>query len=198
VIPPQSWGHQSAGVAPSQLDRMRRNLKKCTHLGDTKGCTATTIQWVYGKYIDPFIDIRVQHIREWMDLWDSMDTDVRRRVRKFWSREMPGIVKDPMRWREVKGPISATIATVHDIGWKPAAPDRWRTSEDYMAMVGSAPFSSAHIQAQARRDLDRALAEKACLHADGVGMGSCIILDPAKKGEEAIPQGGENEGGRGG
>ena len=181
VAPQQSFGHQSMGSAPSNVGKMRSNMKKTTHLGSTRGCTTTTINWIYGTNADPGVDIRLQQIREWMALWSSAGKMIRKRIRRFWSRCMPGVVNDPLKWQKARGPITATICTICEIGWKPAAPDRWFTEDNQLALVGASPYASAHILMHAKTALQRKQVAEARDHADSSGMGDDVGLGPARK-----------------
>ncbi len=93
---------------------------------------------------------------------------------------MLGLVGDQLRWKAACGPITGTINTLIDAGWKPAAPDRWLSPKGEMALVGATPYANAHVRAEVRSDLEAAAAREASEHAVGEGIGDCVRLGLAR------------------
>ncbi len=177
VIPTQSYGHQAQGVGKTLMAQMRKNVKMCTHMGSLRGCTTTTIWWCLGASADPAIRIPMEQLAEWQDIWTGADEDQRRRIRRQWMRVMPGLIKDANRWRAVTGPLSATVCTLHDIGWKPAGPAHWRVNPHLMAHVGGAMFAKADIMLKAQADIVSRLADEASAHDHGKGINGSSLLN---------------------
>ena len=94
---------------------------------------------------------------------------------------MPTLVGDPRRWRRAKGMVAGTICTLVEIGWKPAAPDRWVTADNVMAMVGTAPFAAARILVQATAAIQERTLRQNSAHAHSDGIGKHPSLEPARK-----------------
>ncbi len=180
VNPMQSYGHQGMGVSPTMLVPLRRNMKKATHLGDSKGCVATTIRWAHGDRCDPAVELRCQQVDAWMKLWRGADPEMRRRIRRFGMSSLPQLAKADDRWSRAKGTITGTICTLLEVGWIHAAPDRWRTRNGTMAMVGATSYADAVVLSEVRKQLEINVAREAEAHSHGQGIGDKISLGPAR------------------
>ncbi len=101
-------------------------------------------------------------------------------------RVMPGLIKDANRWRAVTGPLSATVCTLHDIGWKPAGPAHWRVNPHLMAHVGGAMFAKAHIMPKAQADIVSRLADESSAHDHGKGINGSMLLNGARKAKKQL------------
>ena len=122
---PQLYGYQGTGLPPSAIAKVRAMALEAS--GANRGgqvCTATVLAIKYGDDRDPEITIRVGQIKAWIEFWHTADLDLRNRTRKAWSRALPNVL-GPNRWKYVCGFMTATIATLADIGWTPDHPDRW-------------------------------------------------------------------------
>ncbi len=104
---------------------------------------------------------------------------------------MPTLVKREDRFRAIKGPLAATIATIHEAGWKPAGAAHWRVDEQTIAHVGGAAFAKTHILAKLQDDIARQLAIRANEHSHGCGMGADICLDAARRAKHLLVKAGE-------
>ncbi len=93
---------------------------------------------------------------------------------------MLGLVSNLARWSQSCGPAVATINSLIEAGWKPAAPDRWRSPRAEMAMVSATPYANALIKQELRSDMEAVVANEAEEHADGQGIGRSINLGPAR------------------
>ncbi len=180
VQPMQQYGHQACGASRRQVDAMRRNLKMASHMGPTRGCLSTTIRWIHGEGADPLVTMRLEQFEAWFDLWEKADTVERRRIRKHWVRVMPTLVAAEDRWSKSNGPAAGIICALVEMGWRPAAPDRWRSPRGMMAMVGCTPYADALIREELRRDLEACAAKEAEAHHDSSGIGDRILLGPAR------------------
>ncbi len=186
VIPTQSCGHQAQGVGGALMSQMRRNVKKCTHMGSLRGCTTTTIWWCFGAGADPAVRLPLEQLAEWQGIWAASGEEQRRRIRRQWMRMMPKLIKDHNRWRAARGPMSATICTIRDIGWKPAGPAHWRVNTHLMAHVGGTTFAKAHILMKAQGDIMKRLANAASTHDHGKGISDCILLNGARRAKKLL------------
>ncbi len=180
VQPMQQHGHQACGASRRQVDAMRRNLKLASHMGPTRGCLATTIRWVHGEGVDPLVSLRLEQFEAWFDLWEKAGTEERRRIRRHWMRVMPSLVSDDDRWSRSNGPAAGVICALAEIGWRPAAPDRWRSPRGAMAMIGCTPYANALVREELRLDLEARAAREAEEHHDSAGIGDRILLGPAR------------------
>ena len=188
----QSYGHAAQGASCAQVSSMRANIKAGTTLGTTCACTTTAIAWIYGEYVDPYISIRVEQLATWIDLWVSYGSDVQSKLQNMWRKKLSAIICNRKHmWSLAKGPMTATICTLLEIGWKPTSPSRWFTGESW-AMVGSASYSKAHILGQAQQDLKARLWSKAARHRNhGKGLETGAYLFAAKKARANLVKEGE-------
>ena len=65
----------------------------------------------------------------WITMWRGFNVDTRRKIRKVCWKKAPILARDPRRWNQAAGPISATICSVLEPGWKPSTPGFWQTPE---------------------------------------------------------------------
>ncbi len=189
--PKQSYGHQAQGASPSLLASMRRNFKRSARVGRAMGCTTTTIWWTYGRGADPAVRVPLEQIGVWHDLWVNADVALRKRIRRQWMRRLPALIKSDSRWNDAKGPMAATICTVHDMGWKPSSPSHWMVGDAMQACIGGASFSRAHILAKAQSDIEANLSRGAAEHQHGKGIGDDILLDGARRARRTLVRTGE-------
>ena len=63
--------------------------------------------------------------------------------------------------------MGACILTLHELGWKPAAPDRWQQGEKWWAYTGGDP---EELLEAIRKDISQKLWKKAAEHIGGEGL----------------------------
>ena len=91
-------------------------------------CSATLLTLRLGPGVDPEVSEPVAQIRDWIQVWLAMDAGARSEVLQAWR-----IVCDELsdlrpneRWREVRGQMAATIATLLQFEWQPLMPRVWK------------------------------------------------------------------------
>ena len=67
--------------------------------------------------------LRVDQFRSWFTLRFGLDAAQRESTRRAWHKLLRQLQDPNGRWRRVKGPAGATVATLLDLGWAPLAPD---------------------------------------------------------------------------
>ena len=79
----------------------------------------------------------VEHIKLWMQVYERYRTVEckREQLKLAWIRALPRFVHKGVNWSNVGGPLTATIATIAEQGWKPIAPGHWRTPDETMEAV---------------------------------------------------------------
>ena len=127
--PVQIYVDTAQGASNAQVDAMCRNLKLGTVLGKTQACPITTVAWFFGVKRVPQTAARGEQISERIPMWRICNVDTRRKIRIFWRKEAPMLVGNPRRWNQATGPISATICSVLDAGWKPSSPGFWQSPD---------------------------------------------------------------------
>ncbi len=165
---------------------MRRNFKAASHLGHTVGCTTSILWWSYGVTVDPQIQVSLEQLSSWIDVWHSADTPMRARVRRAWKTTMPNIMKSQSRWQQARGFMTATIVTVAELGWRPASPSHWRVDESTMAVVDELKYAKPQVLERALSDLTRILAKSAAEHPQGRGIERGINFEGARKARRQL------------
>ena len=62
----------------------------------------------------------------------ELEGPTRDRLRAQWHKDYARLSVAEHPWALVTGPLSATIATVMDLGWHPSEPDRWASADRTM------------------------------------------------------------------
>ena len=127
VWPTMAYGISGYGASPTMIREMRTIA---ANAADAKAghCATTQIALEFGETQDPGVKARLMIVKDWVALWNSHG-DKKDRIRKVWAKEYLKM-QGPYRWRTVAGPIGATIATLLDINWDPAAPDVWQDCKE--------------------------------------------------------------------
>ena len=94
-------------------------------LGAQGQCTTTAIELEFGHRGDPALLARLTVIKDWIWMWTQASGSHKVRLRRTWQK-VRKVLRSRHRWKRVRGPLAATIATLYDMGWTPIAPDTWR------------------------------------------------------------------------
>ena len=138
----QVYGHTAQGASIAQVNAVCKNLKMGTVMGKTKACAISSR--FFGVKRVPQTATGVKQVSEWFTKWRGFNVDTRRRIRKVWVKRLPLRQKTPRRWNQATGPISATICSVLEVGWKPSTPGFWQ-APDASATLDGALFNEAQI-----------------------------------------------------
>ena len=118
-----SYGASAYGCGKSTIRKFRTSALHAT--GIAKGaCTYIGIRLQLGDDADPAIRLRTLILKDCIKLWTDASIALRLKIRNIWRRRQHAC-SGVNRWCNVKGPISALIALVTDLGWDVAAPDVW-------------------------------------------------------------------------
>ena len=108
-----------------------------------------------------------------------------RRIRRFWRKKAPVLAGNPRRWNQATGPISATICSVLEAGWKPSSPGFWQ-SPDGRATLDGALFNKARIIDSFSSDVEMQTWKAAARHSSSSGLEKGVITDFAKKARSQL------------
>ena len=97
----------------------------------------------------------------------------------------PMLAGNPRRWNQATGPISATICSVLEAGWKPSSPGFWQ-SLDGSATLDGALFNRAQIIDSFSSDMEMQTWKAAARHSASSGLEKGIITDFAKKARSQL------------
>ena len=178
IHPVQIYGHTAQGASNAQVNAMCRNLKLGMVLGKTQACPITTVAWFFGAKCVPQTAARVEQISEWI-------FDTRRRIRRVWRKKAPVLAGNPRRWNQSTGPISATICSVLEAGWKSSSPGFWQ-SLDGSATLDGALFNKAQIIDSFSSDMEMQTWKAAARHSSSSGLEKSIITDFATKARSQL------------
>ena len=118
-------------------------------------------------------------------MWRNCNVDTRRRIRQVWRKKAPMLASNPRRWNQATGPISATICSVLEAGWKPSSPGFWQTP-DGSATLDGALFNKAQIIDSFSSDMEMQTWKTAARHSSSSGLEKGIITDFAKKARSQL------------
>ena len=155
------------GAAPGTLRELRRQTAEAAGIGGSKRCLTSTIAIAFGEDKDPATEIPIRIVTNWLRMWEEATDQQKKKIRKAWARQLPKLLhKRP--WSRVVGPMGATIATLASIGWKPAAPDKWKRGEGWWVIVPGG--STLEMIAEIREDVQSELWLEASGHWAGGGL----------------------------
>ena len=117
------YGSTTHGIAPASVHKMRRMALGVTAMPTRGACITTSLHLCLGVERDPAIQYPLEIIWQWLQLLYDKAFDTRRYAR-CWMNTL-GMFCGSANWLKVTGPVSATIATLLEAGWKPDAHDCW-------------------------------------------------------------------------
>ena len=119
-----SWpsGHAGTCVCPSSQTRKRALAAKSCGKKTKTVCTTTILHFPFGETGDPAIRCPLDQLRTWFELQrqDSEHRLSKIEVARAWVAAA-GNMRKGSRWSMVKGLLTATMATLHDVNIIPAA-----------------------------------------------------------------------------
>ena len=116
---------------------------------------------------------------------ENFNVDTRRRIRQVWRKKAPMLASNPRRWNQATGPISATICSFLEAGWKPSSPGFWQTP-DGSATLDGALFNKAQIVDSFSSEMEMQTWKTAARHPSSSGLEKGIITDFAKKARSQL------------
>ncbi len=167
---PTVWGPAGQGLAPSTLRKLRAQvagISTCRYQGP---CATTAIRLGFTGRADPFVALRGELPQNWVQLWHSSELqEERRAVERAWEKLRANLMAAKSRWGRARGPISAVICTLMDLGWSPVAPSRW-VDPDGESFDLDAFDVDQLLDFELRGSLDQAVWESAEAHHHGGGL----------------------------
>ena len=177
--PVQVYGHTAQGASTAQVNAMGTVMSK------TQACAISTVAWFFVERRVPQTATRVEQVSEWITMWRGFNVDTRRRLPEVWGKKAPTLAKDPRRWNQATGAVSATICSVLGAGWKPSTPGFWQ-APDASATLDGALFNKAQIIDSFSKDMEMVTWKRAAGHSLSSGMEKGIITDFAKKARSQL------------
>ncbi|CAK0800747.1 unnamed protein product, partial [Prorocentrum cordatum] len=198
VLPMADYSDKVFGAAPSVINSWRKALGQTLAKKWPGRCLTTLLQLRVGRK-DPQYQIVHRLVESWMSIIfkPGFDLELARRTwrtarRRIDSRDL----KD--RWRGITGVVSATIATLLDIGWDPVGPWAWISDlgERFMApdrIIGQSPQDMSALKDAISDTIDRMLWDKASRHWNGKGLEEGADVCEARRHLTSLKKKGEYE-----
>ena len=124
-FPQALWGHVSQGIAPTVLDRFRTQVAAATGICQPGKCRTTAIALAFGQGSGPAVKVVREQVGSWLSLWEGCP-ELRGDVRVAWVFHSERVIGERgPDWHKITGPMTATIATLHNHGWKARCPVAW-------------------------------------------------------------------------
>jgi hypothetical protein len=121
-----AWGHQAHGMAPTEVEKLRKSLLKATGFRKAGGC-ATLVFMLHLPGKDPLQTIPIELISTWTEIAAKLDPSDMERA---WVHNVSRLKKaGHRRWNKVFGHMAAVAATLQDKGWDATAANLWRDPE---------------------------------------------------------------------
>ena len=136
----QIYGHTAQGASTAQC----KNFLNGHGDGKNPSLRCFHSRMVFGEKRVPQTAARVEQVSEWITMWRGFNVDTRRMIREVRRKKAPILARTPRRWNQATCPISATICSVLEAGWRPSTPDFWQTP-DARATLDGALFDKAQI-----------------------------------------------------
>ena len=126
ILPAVSYGHAGMGMCPSSIQRKRTMAADACGKRIKTACTTTILHFYFGESVDPAIWFPLDQLRTWLELRsEEMGHRLGRiDVAHTWSAASNNM-KKKSRWSMVRGAMTATMATLHDLSIIPASPWKW-------------------------------------------------------------------------
>ena len=120
---------------------------------------------------DPFISHRAGTLEHWL-LQLHKQPDILEWVTHHWQQEWHRLAQAKNRLLRVRGPLSAVIATLQDLGYQGMGPGSWISpdGQHWEADFGGDSFDLTLFSDHLRRHLDLLCWEKAETHEGGSGL----------------------------
>ena len=188
--PVMAYGVSGFGASPTVVKKMR-TIAGTAALGARGQCVTTAIALELGECNDPAITTRAIVIADFAWLWKRADGAMRARMRNIWNKALPKL-HTPSRWKRAKGPLTALICTLIDIGFNPMSPDCWTDpqGEEWRFNDELAEMNVKDYGKQILKFVGKNLWEKAGEHRNGGGLQGGADLTVLKRHIEHLEENG--------
>ena len=168
ILPAVAYGHAGTGMCPSSIQHKRTMAADSCGKRIKTACTTTILLFHFGESGDPGIWFPLDQLRTWLELQgEEMEHGLGKiDVARAWAAASANM-KKKSRWSMVRGPMTATMATLYDLSIIPVSSWKWYPAEnpdvDWTYSVGD-PFLS-----EMQQRLSHKAWEQAALHYQGLG-----------------------------
>ena len=178
IKPAQLYGHTAVGMSPTSINACKSNIAEATGMAGANACSTPIFAWAFRRsranaaHADPRVSIPLEEIIAWIGIWGKATSSTKNAISGLWAKVYRRIAKAKTRWLVVRGAISATIATLLDLGFSPVAPTEWVTPDgQHIACFNHEPgVSHYHVLDQIRQMLELKQWKAASDHFNGSGL----------------------------
>ena len=125
------------GTAPTHLDELRRiycaGLARAGH----RPCSATLLEWRMGRGKDPWVSVPREQVALFLRLYWSASPRNRTDMAETWADTARKVEEGKLLWNNIIGPIEATGAVLHLLGWQAQKIQVWTSAEGDRFKLGS-------------------------------------------------------------
>ena len=142
-------------------------------------CSITAHRLILSGW-DPFVEIPLRLLMAWAAL--MMAEPVRgRQMEQIWAKAVYAVTRRGNKiWQFVKGPITAVVATLLDMGWHEIGPASWLEPSGAIWDLKGDDLSMP--RRELRQHLDGQQWKKVAAHTSGKGLDeSGVLLEPVLK-----------------
>ena len=153
ALPQALWSSASLGLAPSRISLLRTATAAACGVGGRGRCASTAIAIGIGPDKDPAVLALTRQASVFIDVWRS-SPQVRALTARYWKDATERVCYNgEVHWNCVRSPLTATIASFAEQGWKLQSPTSWvdPSGQEWVADFAApkAPFLkmiAGHVQ----------------------------------------------------
>ena len=131
ILSPMAYGHAGMGICPSSVQRKRTMAADSCGKRIKTACTTTIQHFHFGEKGKPGIWFPLDQLRTWLELQgEELEHGLSKiDVAGAWATASTNMRKNS-RWSTVRGPMTATMATLYDLNIIPVSPWKWYPAEN--------------------------------------------------------------------
>ena len=171
ILPAVAYGHAGMGMCPSSIQHKRTMAAHSCGKRIKTACTTTILHFHFGENGDPGIWFPLDQLRTWLELQGE---ELGHRLGKIdvaraWAAAAASMRKKS-RSSMLRGPITPTMATLHDLSIIPASPWKWYPAENPdVDWTYSGGDPGLFLSDEMQQRLSHKVWEQAALHYHGLG-----------------------------
>ena len=126
VWPQGTYGIEATGLHPGQIQHLRTQAADATAIATAGRCPIVAVAVAIGTNRDPYIQGPTQILKQW--IWLAKHPSIQlhpKPLQTTWALAYANLQKANRPWSIVKGPMTATIAHLLQMGVTPLGPLKW-------------------------------------------------------------------------
>ena len=123
-------GFSALGVATSTLQQYRVQVAKRAGFRKPLGCLMVAHRLFMDEHVDPQHSVIEVQLSTWLKIVRDVKPEVLPTLNKTWMLHADKILNSSKHWLYGRGPLTATLCVLKDLGWSVRALDDWRDPHD--------------------------------------------------------------------